>query len=358
MARRGKRTKGRKKRPSKKQYKKTYKVSKGKLVDKKINTAIERRIQEIALDEDLKNTIVFVRRRTLWGAYDGATNLWSAGSAFSFSGVAWRGITVLPKLNMDFQQPNPQAATVNDPVTQENEPAEAAANASAGPLNASIIGGDGFRRGSKIMIHGFKLQVRLVLFPAITDSVGEEGDCTVQYAIIRTNHVRTYSAAGLDPLPMLSAKELLRTPSWNYDPRLDTRERGQATKYSKRVVCSGKIHMVQPRQSPAVRFPGDAELEMHQVPGTPISYEGSFSHDTTNNSQNNGIHFYSKPNIKYGTASVRFKRGQLFEYLPDDQMGTEPQFHQYWVCLRSTTADAGMTKPTVIASCKMYYSDV
>lgn len=238
-------------RKSKKGRKAKYNVKTSKLRDKKINTLIERRIQEIAKKEDAVQRINLIKRQ-FW--YCGqpqdpnhqqmvrSHNKYAAGAQVFYNGL-FEQIGELEKVDINQVVNAPRAFSANEFAYQEQD------GVNVGMATAPQ---HGRRLGDQIKISGWTLGMK-VLFPAVQtlqqdhQIIGGINDPEVpptqppdvprqietvvlKYAIvgIMTN-TAVQGDQGADPTPA----DLLTYRSWGYSPLLDFVE-GNVEKYVKR----------------------------------------------------------------------------------------------------------------------------
>lgn len=218
--------------PKKKDYKKTYNVNKGKLMDKKINTLLERKMVSIANAEIHKNRIVLIKRKYHYLVYDPITNQYRDGKEIDFPGDV-QLLHDIPKMdiNMVIAAPGP-----DDPDTEEKEhvpPWGAVHGMPTTPLQ-------GTRQTDQVKLLSVTLGFRVLLKQ--TSQIDRVlGVCRIKYAIvgIQDEDIGTLSS----PLVLPSTKDLLPWKRYGYDRRLDIQDDVNQLKVKTRIFLKGSLDL-------------------------------------------------------------------------------------------------------------------
>lgn len=198
------------KRPSKFLYKKKYSISTGKLKDKKINTLVEKRMKEIAIQEDNKRKEKLVYRQFLLGQYDRDTNIFGGGSNITWGGII---MPVAPIQKTD----NSTAVTVAPAANAEQTPTTYV-NPGANVI-APVTGQNGFRIGDFVYIYGISLTY-VIEQPRFLDAditrVPDYSYADIHLAIVKCIYPGSEAVAS-EP----DAMEVLKVPIYGFDKKLD-----------------------------------------------------------------------------------------------------------------------------------------
>lgn len=297
--------------PRRKDYKRRYTVNKGKLMDKKINTILERRIAQIAADEVNKARIKLIHRMEWGGEYIGTTNTYVPNSANPALGyVGWTGhvayLSQIPKVDIEFINNIPAP---NNPLSQEDEK-----NDGDGPGHGmQKITHHGRRISDMIKVTGIALDLRFVM-PMINTAITPIplfGYVDIHYAIVvyqDEKMIESPLVIGADP----TSKELLLMPPFGYSSRLDRKDYLTQSSQNCRVLYRGRMRM-------------------------PVS---------TSSTQERNKKVYAK-----------FKNPIQITYDPQDQNGDKPLDKKFYFVIRSTCPDGApaIYKPEWYAKSKVYY---
>lgn len=199
------------------------------LADKKINTLVERRMQQIAKKEDLKQKQRLIYRQYLFGPYDRTTNVFQGGLTLDFLGIVCPLAQIQLQDNATMQAVVPAINPVQNPQTYVPPGAN---------VIAPAVASDGFRRSTWISIHGISLEIRSVsrMLAAIT-GIPRFENATVSYKIITT----MYPDSDLtDARPDLEDVGNL-SPLFGYTPKLDLIDWEETKDFKVRTHFSGKF---------------------------------------------------------------------------------------------------------------------
>lgn len=215
------------KKPSKKDYKKSYKPNMGKLMDKKVNTLLEKRMQEIARREDRLMNPSLCLRRFCWVDYDPLTNKFAPLQTAQSNSFDWDGqlVNLTDKIIKEdaATNPNPNAGgignnlVVDDPLTHVLENVDRAAD---GPnIITTVVSADGRRTSDVIYVTGFSLNHRIIC--DFTDLAEENEYDKIDIHIGLVKIRRTYTDAQNLVPTVYTPKNLLRILPWGYNSSLD-----------------------------------------------------------------------------------------------------------------------------------------
>lgn len=199
-----------KKRIPKKLYKKKYRINTGKLLDSKINTALERRMQEISIAEINKRKNKLIYRQYLCGAYTAATNIFAAGRPVDWDGIIMP-LCAIQKVDQSTVPTVVPAANAEQTPTTYITPGV--------NLIAPIHGQDGFRQGNWIHVYGISLTITLEqprYLDAATNLIPEYTYSDFYIAIVTVNASDMQVIAEAP-----TAKETLKIPIYGHSSKLD-----------------------------------------------------------------------------------------------------------------------------------------
>lgn len=222
-------------RAKKKDYKRKYNINLGKLKDSKINTIIEKKMQQIALDEASKLVQKLIFRKFLFGTYDPYTNAAQLGSPIDWNGqnTPLCNIQKVDNATM-LTVPPVNVPTTDTPSTWTNPGSN---------LIGNLTGYDGFRRGNIIKVHGiglhFKVAMASVPFDK-TETFARPDNVVLYWNITRTMY-EGQELAEVRPSP----KDCLNIPIFGFSKRLDYAASyvSLPSEIRRQVVASGKIKM-------------------------------------------------------------------------------------------------------------------
>lgn len=247
---------------SRKVSKKKYGVSIGKLASKRIDSLLEKRMQEIARKESKKDLVKLVDRNYYFGQVDTAANCYTGGRRLFYDGL----VTQVCEIDRaDINQPlnNPDADPDEAKMQEEPDNDGVAQGMLTEPMH-------GKRLGDTIKIDGFTISIKAFmdrcpneLWPrdlpgANPDEVGTNawhqwftrqanGSYTrtlpesvyVRWALVRVYDRNAQTAPIIAPVPPVSA--LCPFRPWGYTAALD-RELATDTLWTKKVtLASGKF---------------------------------------------------------------------------------------------------------------------
>ena len=218
------RRKPRKKFKRKRRNKKTSKLS-----DKRINTLVELRCQEISKKEIAKQVQRLLYRQYLFGPYDPLTNLFTAGTRVSYNGLIQALARIQKRDNSTAVTVAPLAQPYQTPATWENP---------GGNVIADITGADGFRTSNMIRIKGLRLQMRVLsnLFtfnPAVPTTPQHEH--SYLYWMVCATVYDGSELINSVPIP----SDMLSIPRFGYNKKLDEVFLDN-TKYEKKIKVFGR----------------------------------------------------------------------------------------------------------------------
>lgn len=206
------------KRIPRKAYRKKYKINKGRLLDSRINTTIERRMKEIAINEHNKLVPKLIFRQFLMGTYNQGTNIFGQGSRIDWQGQV---MTLVQIQKID------NATAVAIPAAPNVQQTPASYQAVGGNLIAPIFPSDGWRDAMFIRVHGVSLDINIEQ-PRVLDVHQAAADSTpvlvptysyidVWFSVLTTYyHDSDLIAAKPD------AEQILQVPIYGFNSRLDS----------------------------------------------------------------------------------------------------------------------------------------
>lgn len=282
-----------KKKPSRRMYRKKYKVSVGKLLDKKVNTALERRMVEISKAEIDKSRVMLVRRQYIFGdeTFGGFNQQFSTGRWQTGSDVTWSGSVIemsnIAKTDVATTINNPPA---DDPETNMDEQKQDALDDGPNQL-MTVASHHGERESDSVKLTGFSVALRVTVRQSeITlqesDRINLYDSVTVKWAIVSVQHDEI-GTVGWEP----TADRVLPLPRFGYDPKLDTDEAQKTGNFKYKTLFKGKIIL--------------------------------------NKSEN-------RPDIKIVEKHIKLKNPLLLQYSSRDQTGQRPLKRKIFFVIRST----------------------
>jgi len=211
-------TNKKKKKISKRLFKKKYNLSVGKLLTTRIDSALERRMKQIAEDTHDASITKLIYRQYLMGTYDRTTNIFGIGSF-----IDWRGI-ICPLAQI---QKLDNATNLTLPVAPNPEQTPTSWVNPGANVVAPVTGRDGFRIGNQIKIHGISINMNIEQ-PRILDQLAESPEPpepvlipTYTYAHIRWGIVTAKydgsDAVAAQPQP----EDVLDMPIYGWSSKLD-----------------------------------------------------------------------------------------------------------------------------------------
>lgn len=291
-------------------YKKTKKVS--KLSDKKINTLVEVRMQEIAKTEIEKQRKLLTSRKYLFHAYNKLTNVFTAittGSnpAVDESLIDWTGQIVelsnIPQVDIEFETNVPQT---DDPLTAINENADGDGSGQ-GAMDLAM---HGRRMSNSIFIQSVSADLRIVCQRLEEDEQPIVNTLQLNYAFVLWRDIEVVMDTvddAPDPNELLSMSNLIFGYSGKLDPELEI-----------------KFHALKKR----TLLRGKTSLSLNDI----------------------------KSGDVYKTIFKKFKSPINIVYQKDSQNGQKCNKKLYFVC-RSSVPDAydAALKPNVFVCTKVNY---
>lgn len=283
-----------------------------KLSDKKVNTLVELRMEEIAKKEIEKKRALLTSRKYLFCRYDINTNEFVSlmNGQLDTSHMDWTGKVVelsnIPQVDIEFLQNAPQ---VDDPNTGNNENVDNDGVGQGSPIKNA----NGRRTSNQIFIQSVSADLRLRFQKLLNNDTetDEYGSCLVSYAFVLW---RDEESIINDPTEKPDANELLNTgpfSGFGYSGKIDLSLEQKYHGLKTRVLCAG---------STSLKMNNDYTSE------------------------------------KFTTIFKKFKNPIKIQYVLDDQNGQECNQKIYFVC-RCTLPDsvAENVKPSVMACTKLNY---
>lgn len=307
--------------PKRKQYKKKYKINKGALMDSKINTILEKRMQTIAQKEDNKLNPSLCLRRYCWVDYDPFTNSFRRLASAPQNSMNWDGqmICLSDKIISEDTATMANNPIPNDLNTQLNEAVDRANDGQN--ILTTIKPSDGRRTGDKIIITGFSLKCRIISdFVRLGDEVNKYDKLKVYIALIKARRNYYSVSNNVETTFEYTPKSLLKINPWGYHSVLDREE----------------------------------EIENNQFRVTTLFRE-SVTIQSTNKED-------ATPNIIFRTYSGTFKKPIKINYNPRDVNATR-QNNDIYLVVRSSVASTGdeqdvQSQPYCQVCAKLYYKNV
>lgn len=220
------------KRAPKKLYRKKYKVNAGKLLDRRINTAVERRMVQVAKKEAKKlmpSNLLW--RRYMFCDYDTMTDVFANPTALDRDGHIVH-IVQIPKVDNATQVTVPPSADADIRPT----PNYARGTHLIGPMTHV----DGYRQGASISIKNIAMNLKFKLTPYANDvdDAQESNHIKIDYAIVAAYRDGT---SGLQWTP--DVESVLPYRPWGYSSRLDTDIRDDSAIFKTRTLAKGSLRM-------------------------------------------------------------------------------------------------------------------
>lgn len=218
----------------KKLYKRKYRVSVGKLLDKKVNTALEKRSKEIAIKEINKQRKVNLSRKFLFFKYDSSTNefLDHAPALINFAKVNWGGrmcelTQFITKTDIEIVANVPPQ---DEKVTELNE----ALDGDGIAQGASTQRREGRRENEDIYITSISARIRIIIPPRTSADNSGIQNIKMKFAIVKHRPEDALAANLTDP------KELLTWKPFGYSPQEDREKEAEDNRRKKRTLARGK----------------------------------------------------------------------------------------------------------------------
>lgn len=235
-------------RPSRKLYKKKYKVSVGKILDKKINTAVERRMVEVSKAEIAKSqppNKIF--RRFMYAEYDADTNEFDSETVFDWDGDVVH-VAQIPIIDNSTQV---AVAPGEDLALNPSIPEYYRGDNVIAPSQPQ----NGYRENSTIFIKNISLQMKIWMSP-LTDNRTLTGTTNVQRYENEFNHVTFYwelvqlTQEQNEVTQWYPAfKDVVRRKTFGYSARLDFEEALETGYTHKKVLLRGSRTLRQSRET-------------------------------------------------------------------------------------------------------------
>lgn len=268
------RFKGRRRRGSRKKRtrsRKTARVSRRRLADKKINSLFEKRAKEIAIAEDRKNETRLVLRKQWFGTYDMPTNTFGAGVLLDFTGLC-TPLSDIIKSDIEFLQNVPAVdnpMSVAGPSGLGDESGPIGQGVGRGMLNVTK---HGTRSSEFIQFRSISLNVRArVRAVADGQTPGSFDGCWVHYAIVSVRDKRNILIQDPNNPPMPWApepQEVLPLKRFSYERALDHDEAANTADLKYKTLLRGKMFLRHRKDRCDVKF-----AERH------IKYTGKIKYD-------------------------------------------------------------------------------
>lgn len=198
-----------------------------KLLDKKINTAVEVACVRIAQSEISKNEVNLIFRQYLFGAHNMFTNAFTLGTRIDYVGLVVPIATIQKMDNASAVQVPPAAFPEQTPATWQNPGVNVVAMTK--PM-------DGFRQATTIKVHGISVGIRAWLPKQPDADPGLLKRVTIYWRISAVNE-QNMQVVGYKPLP----QNLMPMPRWGFSPKLDPLEAALTTQFKARAVATGKL---------------------------------------------------------------------------------------------------------------------
>lgn len=224
-----------------------------KLQDKKINTLVEVRMQEISKQEIAKSRVLLTSRKHLFHNYSATTNVFSPlmEGQFDTSKIGWEGRTVelsnIQQSDVDFSIRLGQS---NDPATGGDE----TAHGDGAGLGAMTKNLQGRRVGNIIQIQSVSANVRvrgLKLDYNVTNN-DNINKVMVHYAFVLWRDEEIIMS---DPATIPDPNQLLNQPyPWDYVSKIDLSLEQEFNGLKTRVLCSGKTQVTLNRNRTDEKF--------------------------------------------------------------------------------------------------------
>ena len=305
----------RKMKPKRKDYKKKYSTNKGKLMDSKINTIVEKRIQQIAQKEISKKHPSLCLRRYCWIDYDPIENkfrdLATATPIFDWNG---QSVNLTEKIVKEDIATMANIPVLDDPSTQQNEAIIRAADGTN--ILTAIVVRDGRRNGDQIVVTGFSLQCRVLSkYVNLTNGGNLYDNVDVHIALIKARRTRIEGGPeeNIDYIPA----NLLKLNPWGYQSNLDRDDELINKSHKVSTLFRTKITMRQGREN--------------------------------------------QPNIKFKNYFGKFKKPITINYKPDDINARRQNYDIYLVVRSSVGATGHITDTQSMPYCgicaKLYYTN-
>lgn len=301
--------------PPKKFYKKKYKMNLGKLIDRKANTLIEKRMISIARKEARINNPALCLRRYCWVDYDKTTNKFDLLPAGNNS-IDWNGkmVNLTEKIIKEDHAVAVNNPITDDPNTQFHETADRALDGAN--VVATLRTAHGRRTGDQIYLTAFSLDVRAVC--DFTPFDGPDANLEnfydkiqVHLGLVKTRKLFDAGGNFLPPDP----KELLPISPWGYHSALDPQINDLMNTRSKQYLWREKFTI----------------------------------------SSSNPL----KPNIDFKRYNIGFKNPIKIDYSETDINAISNDFDVYLVCRTSVAstgeAEDAQSRPYIQCCAKLYY---
>lgn len=212
----------------------TGRTTNKKLADKRINTLVEVRMQEIAKQEISKNIKHLTSRKYLFVNYEQATNEFNIMSPPQDL-IDWSGkIVEVSNIGKVDNATVPNVPQVDDPLTQQDENADG-----QGPNQImSIQNMNGQRFSDTIYVKSLVAHLR-IRTPILEDSdLDLFGSIKVHYAFVL---LRDDASVVYNPLAVPQPEEMLTSPMpWGYMGKLDKPLEIETNQLNKTVLCKGQ----------------------------------------------------------------------------------------------------------------------
>lgn len=275
------------------------------LSDKKINTLVEVRMQEIAKKEVEKGIKLLTKRNYLFHSYDPVTNEYDVLAPRSDL-IDWTGSVVeLSNIAKTDTQTRPNVPQVDDPETMVDE------NADGDGPNQLMAGVpmDGRRWGDIIYLKSVVANIRVRSFELTDSDLDLFQTIKVKYAFVLLRDEETVMT---DPTDEPDANELLMMHPFGYQAKLDP-----------------ELNMVFHGRKKTVLCQGETILNIN---------------DTSTSE-------------KFHTIYKKFPKPIMIKYPVLDQNGQTPNKKVYFVCRSTIPAASGYDdiKPSLYACTKLNY---
>lgn len=306
--------------PKKKDYKKKYKINKGRLMTQKIDSLVEARMQQIAQKEDSKLNPSLCLRRYCWVDYNPFTNSFRslplpAVNSFNYDG---QFINLTELIRKEDYSTAANLPVVDIPSTQENEAALAAADGVNVITSRHIA--DGRRTSDKIIITGYSIKCRMFANYIETNPTDVNAYDNIQLHIGLVKARRNWiNDLGNEEEIEWEADQLLKIRPWGYNSTLDRESE---------IELRGRIVTTLFRAKENLKSTKDTQKKIYFK-----SYKGTF------------------------------KKPVKINYFPLDVQGQGRNNYDVFLVIRSSVASSGsandiQAQPYCQTCVKLYYKNV
>lgn len=226
--------------------KKTYRVSTRRLASKRVDTLVERRMQEISKAEIEKQKVTLILRKQWFGTYNASTNAFGPGTRIDYGGLITQ-LSDIPVVDIEFVQNN---AAADNPLSVQgmgsqpfgSAPNEAADGDGVGQ-GQSDLAPHGRRQSAQVRCKSVTVGVRIYVPPMETDddaSFPDYDGCWLHLAVVAVRSANN-SIAGNVGWPQPAS--VLTMPRFSYDRFLDPIEDNNSAHVKFRTILKEKVFM-------------------------------------------------------------------------------------------------------------------